>query len=60
MTTVQTNVDLKDKNTMRLPAKAQYYAEYKTAEDLREILSDPAYAAMPRFVLGGGSNTIFT
>ncbi len=60
MTTVQTNVDLKDKNTMRLPAKAQYYAEFKTAEDLREILLDPTYAKMPRFVLGGGSNTIFT
>ncbi len=60
MTTIQTNVELIEMNTMRLPAKAHYYAEFKTAEDLREIFSDSTYAEMPRFVLGGGSNTIFT
>ena len=39
---------------------AQYFAEVCTPEDIRSVLADPRYGQLPRFVLGGGSNTLFT
>ena len=60
MTDIQTNVELIDKNTLRVPAKARYYAEYTTLDELKAILKDPKFATMKRFILGGGSNTVFT
>lgn len=60
MTEVKSNMDLQDKNTFRLPARARFYAEFSNLEELRTLCSDSTLNTMPRFVLGGGSNTVFT
>ncbi|MCF0254135.1 MAG: UDP-N-acetylmuramate dehydrogenase [Duodenibacillus sp.] len=54
------NADLAPLNTLRLPARARFYAEPASEEELRELLADPRYATLGRFVLGGGSNIVFT
>ncbi len=54
------NVELRDKNTFRLPAKARYYADYTTLDELRNLLRHPLVAGLPVFILGGGSNLVVT
>lgn len=60
MTELLDNVELADKNTFRLPAKARYYAEFATPEDLKDLLGRPEVMGLPVFVLGGGSNLVLT
>lgn len=60
MPNVQQNVSLQPYNTFAVNVSARYFAEVETPENIREVLSDPRYGALPRFVLGGGSNTLFT
>ena len=60
MTELLENVELADKNTFRLPAKARYYAEFATPEDLKDLLGRPEVMGLPVFVLGGGSNLVLT
>ena len=55
MTELLENVELADKNTFRLPAKARYYAEFSTVEELKDLLGRPEVAGLPVFILGGGS-----
>lgn len=45
--------------TLQIPAKAAYFAELDDITDLIQHLQDPAFQAMPKYVLGGGSNTVF-
>jgi len=54
------NVSLKEKNTFHIDAKARYYAEFSTLEELRVILNAPKFSTVPKFILGGGSNTVFS
>lgn len=49
---------LRPLNTFGIEAKARAYARIGSADELRAILADPALAAMPRLVLGGGSNIL--
>ncbi|MEQ9591578.1 MAG: UDP-N-acetylmuramate dehydrogenase [Cyclobacteriaceae bacterium] len=60
MAKILENASLLPHNTMRIDAKARYFAEVTTTEDLQEILSSSAYQNMSRLVLGGGSNILFT
>ena len=60
MPTVEKSVSLKSYNTFAVDVSAQYFAEVCTPEDIRSVLADPRYGQLPRFVLGGGSNTLFT
>ena len=60
MTELLENVELADKNTFRLPAKARYYAEFSTVEELKDLLGRPEVAGLPVFILGGGSNLVLT
>ena len=60
MPNVQQNVSLQPYNTFAVNVSARYFAEVETPENIRGVLSDPRYGALPRFVLGGGSNTLFT
>lgn len=39
---------------------AAYFAEIRTVAELRELLKHPTYNAMPKLILGGGSNLLFT
>ena len=47
MTELLENVELADKNTFRLPAKARYYAEFATPEDLKDLLGRPEVMGLP-------------
>ncbi len=60
MPVVEQNVSLRPYNTFAVEALARYFVPVETAEDIRSVLADPRYGSLPRFVLGGGSNTLFT
>ncbi len=53
------NIDLTDKNSFGLKVKADYFIEYESVEDLKEILSSKQYPA-PFNPIGTGSNIVFT
>ncbi|MBI3332051.1 FAD-binding protein [Candidatus Peregrinibacteria bacterium] len=57
--TIQENVAVGSKTTMRIGGAARYYAEILTKEDAEEALRFAAEKNLPLFVLGGGSNTVF-
>lgn len=54
------HADLSAFNTFGLSAKAEYLARFSTAEQLRTLLAMPELHGMPRMILGGGSNVLFT
>jgi UDP-N-acetylmuramate dehydrogenase len=58
--TVQTNVQLKPFNTFGIEAKAKYFVEVSTIEELQNILQNPDYQSIERLVLGRGSNLLLT
>ena len=47
-------------NTFGIAARARQLVDIVDAGQLAAILADPALAALPRLVLGGGSNLLFT
>lgn len=47
-------------NTFRLPARARHYLRVDGAAQLAAVRADTALAALPRLVLGGGSNLLLT
>ncbi len=47
-------------NTFRIPARARHYLRIDGAAGLDAVRRDPALGALPRLVLGGGSNLLFT
>jgi UDP-N-acetylmuramate dehydrogenase len=51
---------LRSLNTFGIDAKAANYLRVASAEQLQAALADPALAALPRLVLGGGSNLLLT
>nr|WP_315402221.1 UDP-N-acetylmuramate dehydrogenase [uncultured Duganella sp.] len=51
---------LQSLNTFGIAATAHAYLRVTETEQLLGILADPALAAMPRLVLGGGSNLLLT
>jgi UDP-N-acetylmuramate dehydrogenase len=57
---VQKNVQLKPFNTFGIEAKAKFFAEISSVEELQEILQGTDYQSVERLVLGGGSNLLLT
>ncbi|WP_295851087.1 UDP-N-acetylmuramate dehydrogenase [uncultured Xylophilus sp.] len=57
---VEKNVPLQPYNTFGIVARAPLLVRVRGEEDVHAVLADPALAAMPRFVLGGGSNIVLT
>jgi UDP-N-acetylmuramate dehydrogenase len=47
-------------NTFGIAARARAYLRVTAASELAAALADPALRALPRLVLGGGSNLLFT
>ncbi|MGZ5201041.1 MAG: UDP-N-acetylmuramate dehydrogenase [Telluria sp.] len=47
-------------NTFGIAARARHFLRVTSAGDLAAVLADPALRALPRLVLGGGSNVLFT
>jgi UDP-N-acetylmuramate dehydrogenase len=57
---VEKNVPLQPFNTFHIVAKAQTLVRIGSAQDLLAVLADPLLSALPKFVLGGGSNIVLT
>jgi UDP-N-acetylmuramate dehydrogenase len=57
---IATDFSLEALNTFRIAARARRYLEVTDARQLGQVLADPALEVLPRLVLGGGSNLLFT
>lgn len=57
---VEKNVPLQFSNTFGIMAKALALVRITSEEDIAAVLADPALQAVPKFVLGGGSNIVIT
>ncbi len=57
---IQRNADLTPFNTFGVPARALALAEFGSDMELRKLLSHPELEGLPRMILGGGSNMLFT
>mgnify|MGYP003574905719 CR=1 FL=1 len=57
---MQENFSLKPFNTFGVEAKAKYFVEINTAEELIETLKHSNTQTLPLLFLGGGSNILFT
>lgn len=54
------DTSLRDFNTFGIDARASHYLRVTSIDALRAALADPVLAALPRLVLGGGSNIVLT
>ena len=59
MLQIQQNVSLKNFNTFGIDARARYFVEIGTADELAELFMDEQWLQTERLVLGGGSNMLF-
>ncbi len=57
---IQAHFPLSNHNTFHVPAKARYFIEIDKQSDIRALRSDTVIATLPWYVLGGGSNILFT
>jgi len=57
---LQERVSLKSLHSFGVDAHAAWYARVHTVEELQALYADPRVAALPRLILGGGSNLLFT
>jgi UDP-N-acetylmuramate dehydrogenase len=57
---IATDFSLESLNTFRIPARARRYLRVTSSAQLASVMADPQLAGLPRLVLGGGSNLLFT
>jgi len=57
---VEHRASLREFNSFGLPAVAQTLVHVKTEADVRRVVDHPELGLAPKFVLGGGSNVVFT
>ncbi|NHZ89124.1 UDP-N-acetylmuramate dehydrogenase [Massilia sp. CCM 8733] len=57
---ISPDFSLRSVNTFGIDARARAYLRVTQAGQLAQVMADPALAAMPRLLLGGGSNTVLT
>ena len=55
---LQKNISLKTYNTFGIDAKASFFANFSSVDDLNTILKERENRKL--FILGGGSNILFT
>jgi UDP-N-acetylmuramate dehydrogenase len=60
MIAAQRDFPLLQLNTFQVAATASCYVELKDISEIREFLASDLYGTRPRFILGGGSNVLFT
>jgi len=60
MIRIEENISLKYLNTFGIRAKARYFTEVSSEEELQELIQQPAYRNNKHLILGGGSNILFT
>ena len=57
---IQENVSLRLYNTFGFDATARYFVSITSLSQLQDLLRDPEWKPLPRWVLGGGSNVLLT
>ncbi len=57
---VQHRASLREHNTFGLPALAQTLVRIASEGDVRRVVDHPEYGVARKFILGGGSNVVFT
>ena len=57
---VQQRASLREHNTFGLPALAQTLVHIGSEADVRRVVDHPEYGVAKKFILGGGSNVVFT
>lgn len=57
---IENNKSLKKLNTFGIEAKARFFANINKAEDLLDLMQTSQYQDSKRFILGGGSNILFS
>jgi UDP-N-acetylmuramate dehydrogenase len=57
---IATNISLQPYNTFGIDAKAAFFTEVHSQIELQEVLKHPDYRSIPKLILGGGSNILFT
>jgi UDP-N-acetylmuramate dehydrogenase len=60
MITIQENISLQPFNTFGIAARARFFVDINTIEELQELLSDEKWKNTEKLILGGGSNVLFT
>jgi len=54
------NISVKSYNTFGIDVSTRFLTEAHSVDDLKEIIEDRRFAAVPMMILGGGSNVLFT
>jgi UDP-N-acetylmuramate dehydrogenase len=57
---IKKNISLKQYNTSGIDVKAKYFIEVNSEEDILEVIRDENLRELPKLILGGGSNILFT
>ncbi|WP_100754177.1 UDP-N-acetylmuramate dehydrogenase [Vibrio salilacus] len=57
---IKTNADLSHYHTFSIPQTCAYLVKAHSVDDLKAIYQNPAWASLPKLVLGRGSNMLFT
>src|SRR4030095_9839390 len=57
---IESDKSLRNNNTFGIDVSAKYFAEIKSVEDFRELISNPELKKEKKLILGGGSNILFT
>jgi UDP-N-acetylmuramate dehydrogenase len=57
---IETGASLRALNTFGVDARAAFLATVRSVDELRAVLDDARVRTLPRLVLGGGSNVLFT
>ncbi|WP_029407634.1 UDP-N-acetylmuramate dehydrogenase [Thiomicrorhabdus sp. Milos-T2] len=57
---IQANHSLQPHNTFNIDVKTQYYVEINKQSDILTLRSDLKMASLPWFIIGDGSNILFT
>lgn len=57
---IHQHYSLKSLNTFGIDVKTSYFTEVTSVDELKTILSLPQFNGVSKFILGGGSNILFT
>lgn len=60
MIQIQENVNVKPYNTFGFSAKARYFVIIRSEDDLLNLMQSPLFQGKKHFILGGGSNILFS
>src|SRR5688500_16502886 len=60
MLRIQENISLRPFNTFGIDVRARFFTEVFSEDDIHAIIHDEKLKVLPKLILGGGSNILFT